>query len=147
MPFKDPEKQRESQRRSRKRHAKKVRQYNKYWALANPDKIKANQKRYRLRHPIRTMLAKAKQRAKQSGLDYDLEESKLSIPKTCPWLGIPITLEGPKDNSPALDRVDNTRGYTQDNVEIISWKANRLKSDASLDELIALGRRARRLKK
>lgn len=40
-----------------------------------------------------------------------------------------------EDGSPSLDRVDNTRGYVPGNVLVISWKANQIKSNATLAEL------------
>lgn len=40
-----------------------------------------------------------------------------------------------KENSPSIDRLDNTKGYVKGNINIISWRANRIKSDATLDEL------------
>jgi hypothetical protein len=38
-------------------------------------------------------------------------------------------------NSPSLDRIDPERGYVKGNVWIISHKANRIKSDATHEEL------------
>lgn len=53
-----------------------------------------------------------------------------------------ITLQfnsvGFRDNSPSIDRIDSTKGYTRDNIQIISWKANSIKRNASLEELILL---------
>jgi hypothetical protein len=39
------------------------------------------------------------------------------------------------DRSPSLDRVDNSKGYTKDNVWVISQLANKMKNNASLDQL------------
>ncbi len=44
--------------------------------------------------------------------------------------------QGP--SSPTIDRIDNTRGYTKDNVLVVSHRANSIKSDATLDELEAI---------
>jgi hypothetical protein len=38
-------------------------------------------------------------------------------------------------NSPSLDRIDNTKGYVPGNVWVISWRANDLKRNATLEEL------------
>jgi hypothetical protein len=38
--------------------------------------------------------------------------------------------------SPSLDRIDNNKGYIKGNVEVISWKANIMKSNASPEELV-----------
>lgn len=75
--------------------------------------------------------------AKKRNLEFTLEEKDIVIPSVCPVLGIPLFLVGGKrtDNSPSVDRVDSTRGYTKDNVRIISWRANKLKQDASLEEV------------
>lgn len=45
-----------------------------------------------------------------------------------------------RHRSPSLDRLDNTKGYTIDNVRVICWRCNDLKSDASLAELVAVVR-------
>ena len=58
----------------------------------------------------------------------------------CPVLGIDLK---PSDRyywdaSPSLDRIDSARGYTPDNIWVISARANRIKSDATLGELKSL---------
>jgi hypothetical protein len=83
------------------------------------------------------MLKYAKYRAKLKKLDFDLTPKDIVIPKTCPVLGIPIYPYS-LSNSPSLDRIDNTKGYTKDNVVIVSFKANRMKGAATLDELSRL---------
>jgi hypothetical protein len=42
---------------------------------------------------------------------------------------------GFRETSPSIDRIDSTKGYTPDNIQIISWKANRVKGYATLQEL------------
>lgn len=86
------------------------------------------------------MLANIKVRAKKFGIECDLQSGDIIIPDVCPVLGISIILDQPgmSDNSPSVDRVDNSKGYTKNNIRVISMRANRLKSDASLAELRAL---------
>lgn len=81
-----------------------------------------------------------KKRAKLKGFDFNLElEDIPQIPKFCPILGIPIVInEGshqPTDNSPSVDRIDSKKGYIKGNVRIISNRANRIKADATIEEL------------
>lgn len=81
-----------------------------------------------------------KKRAKLKGFEFDLELSDIpQIPKVCPVLGIPIIsndgISAPTDNSPSVDRIDSTKGYIKGNIRIISNRANRIKSDATIDEL------------
>jgi hypothetical protein len=47
--------------------------------------------------------------------------------------------------SPTLDRIDNSKGYIVGNVWVISMRANRLKSDATVDELMMLATNLREL--
>lgn len=82
------------------------------------------------------MLSGAKQRAKAKGLAFDLTIEDIIIPVYCPILGMPLyTSELDSDCSPSIDRIDNSGGYTKDNIQIISTRANRIKSDSSIDEL------------
>lgn len=89
---------------------------------------------------VERMWSRIKSRAKRDGIVFDLtpgDISNLTIPITCPVLGIPLRQERGRqtDNSISIDRIDSTQGYTPDNVVIVSWKVNRLKSNASLEEM------------
>jgi len=86
--------------------------------------------------PEHTLWAGAKQRAKVRGLLFDLKVTDICIPSRCPKLGIPIFPSKRRfaPNSPSIDRKDSSRGYTKDNIQIISWKANRLKSDGTKED-------------
>jgi len=63
----------------------------------------------------------------------------ITIPSTCPILGIPIEWKQGNGkasiaNSPSLDRLDSTKGYTPDNVRVISYRANVIKNDGTAAE-------------
>ena len=81
----------------------------------------------------------AKKRAKLKGLDFDIEVEDIpEIPNYCPVLGIEIksnTTNAPLDSSPSIDRIDSSKGYIKGNIRIISNRANRIKSDATIEEL------------
>jgi hypothetical protein len=79
----------------------------------------------------------AKQRAKKKGLQFTLTLEDICIPEKCPVLGIPLEVGVKKrcDNSPSLDKKDPSGGYTPENVWVISWRANRIKCDGTLEEL------------
>ena len=98
---------------------------------------------YRASNIGKSLLIHAKYRGKARGHEVTIEESDIDIPIICPILGIPIFVEGkinvragPSDNSPSLDRIDNTKGYIKGNVQVISHKANTMKGNASPQELI-----------
>jgi hypothetical protein len=110
--------------------------------------IKNIKKQYRKtkKHDIdgicRSMLRGAKKRSYKKNLpqpDFDWKFLKEIYPKDnkCPILDLELK---PSDsiispNSPTLDRIDPSRPYTKDNVVIICNRANRLKSNASFEEL------------
>lgn len=83
------------------------------------------------------MLYRAKKRARNKNIEFDLTIDDIFIPDLCPILGVPIVkvITGKKEYSPSLDRIDRKRGYVKNNIMIISNRANRLKSDATLEEL------------
>jgi hypothetical protein len=83
------------------------------------------------------MIDNSKQRAKKSGIFFDLSVEDIEIPDTCPALGIELFTCERRNwvNSPSIDRIDNSKGYTKDNIIVVSRRANILKKDATLQEL------------
>jgi hypothetical protein len=93
---------------------------------------------------IRTKLIyAANKRSKARGLEMSLTVDDLKIPVNCPVLGVPLKSQrntGCKtyrgfEHAPSIDRINNSKGYTTDNIRIISARANHLKSDATLEEI------------
>ena len=78
----------------------------------------------------------AKFRAKRSNITFKLTLEDIKIPEFCPVFGIrlehAIGIRG--DNSPSLDRFNANDGYIPGNIRVISWKANRLKSNMTVDD-------------
>ncbi len=85
------------------------------------------------------MWENAKRRAAKSGVPFTLSVADMpEIPERCPVLGIAIVanqVAGPLDSSPSLDRIVPALGYVPGNVRVISNRANRIRSDATADEL------------
>lgn len=110
------------------------------WKKRNPDKIAAWNLADRLAHPEKYHWKASRLRAKKLGLEFSIEVSDIVIPKVCPVYQIPLFSNGgPRtDNSPSVDRIDNTKGYVKGNVWVISWKANDAKGRFSLAELKTL---------
>lgn len=89
---------------------------------------------------IKTLYNRLKASAKKRGIPFTLTLSNLhnlTWPISCPILGIGLKFNKGKaeDNSYSIDRVDNTKGYSIDNIIVISLKANKLKNIASATEL------------
>ena len=90
------------------------------------------------KHYIKQILHRTKRRAEYKGLEFSLIEEDIIIPNKCILLEIPLII-GTKDNyenSPSIDRIDNSKGYTKENIQIISKKANSMKNSASYEELM-----------
>lgn len=85
---------------------------------------------------LRTTIGSIKRRCRLKNIEFNLKAEDFVVPKVCPILGIPLKW-GHKitNNTPSVDRIDPTKGYTKDNVKIISMRANRLKNNATLEEL------------
>lgn len=89
---------------------------------------------------IKQLWSQLRASAKRRGIPFDLTTTDLDeigIPITCPVLGIPIYFHKgkAKPDSISFDRIDSTKGYTKDNVIIISLRANQLKSNGSIEEI------------
>lgn len=130
-----------------------MRARNNEWHRRNPEKWQERNRvatnEMRRRDTRRALLVSIKARAKEEGREFALCIEDIKIPPHCPVLGIPLQsglgfargmgLES-RDQAPSVDRIDNTRGYTPDNIVVVSYRANRIKSDASIGELMAIAR-------
>ena len=94
------------------------------------------------------LLKKSRERAKKSGLEHSLTLEDLKIPTHCPYLGIELTCKlgsGQLKTNASVDRIDSSKGYVKDNVQIVSRQANTMKNDATLEELITSSKNVLRL--
>ena len=123
------------------KNKEKVLARNKEWKEANREKFRemqaksyhrtksdpTNTKKYLLKH--------AKARAVQKQIDFTLVESDIVLPDVCPILGLPFD-RGTRKYGYSLDRKDPNKGYTKDNVWVISQIANAMKWDSTHEERI-----------
>ena len=109
-------------------------------ARMDPSDLAKRKNRSYSRNVHKSLWKGAKVRAKKHGLAFDLRIEDIVIPEVCPVLGIKIEVATGswKHNSPSLDRFHQSEGYTKGNVWVISWRANCLKRDATLEELEVL---------
>ena len=80
-----------------------------------------------------------KKRASQKNVPFDLDLEDIKFPQYCPILGIELSrnedYQGPAKNSPSVDRIDPSKGYVKDNIQIVSHLANAMKQNATPEEL------------
>jgi len=96
--------------------------------------------------PRQKMVYAARNRARIAGLECTITKDDIEIPETCPVLGIPLfarigagrSNRDQVENSPSLDRIDNSKGYVPGNIAVISMRANMIKNNATLAELKAI---------
>jgi hypothetical protein len=128
---------------NKKKHAAYHAEYreknkDKILAYNRSDRGKAKRRRHRFsaKGKITAMLVSARERARDRGIDFDLTAADIVIPTHCPVLGIPVTFPSrSRDHAISLDRVDLGKGYIKGNIVVVSMRANRFKSDATIEEL------------
>ena len=88
-------------------------------------------------NPTLWMVQAARRRAKAQGLAFDITTADIVIPAVCPLLETPIIVgRGVQTmQSPSLDRIIPSLGYVCGNVWVISYRANMMKHNGTLEEL------------
>lgn len=109
-----------------------------------PERHLESNRRYAANHQERVLVTKARARAKEKGVPFNLKFTDITIPDLCPYLGIPLEKatgsNTAQPNSPSIDRVVPEKGYTVGNVEVISHLANTMKSNATKEQLVAFAK-------
>lgn len=121
---------------NKKYHAANKQRYEDRY-IKNREHILETKRKYRINNYEQLLLTDAKKRANQKSLPFNIDLSDIVIPSMCPILNIPLIISKvkPSANSPSVDRIIPEKGYTKGNVQIISRKANTMKSNATPGEL------------
>lgn len=120
-----------------------IKEQMKQYRQNNAEEIKEKNKQYYQNNLQKMMLRKAKTRAKQKNVPFNINEQDLVIPSICPVLGIPLEAGIGKrtiqPNSPTLDRIIPDKGYVKGNIIVVSSIANIIKNNATPEQIIAVG--------
>ena len=83
------------------------------------------------------MFISARNRSKKDNVPFSIDVLDIIIPEYCPVLGIKLDRDGGKcnDSTPSLDKLIPSLGYTKDNISVISWRANWIKQNSTLEEV------------
>lgn len=85
------------------------------------------------------ILNRLKNRAIRDGEAYDLTVDSVYWPTHCPVFGYELSYEvADKDRSVSFDKHDPKKGYTRENVVVMSLRANRAKWNLNVDEVKVL---------
>lgn len=99
-------------------------------------------------YTLRSMYSNAKNNAKRRSISWEITLNEFieltKVTTHCSVLGYELVYQsysgkGTGQTNPrkaSLDRIDSSKGYTLDNVRIVSWKYNCLKMCMSDDELL-----------
>lgn len=115
-------------------HRQKYQKNKEKYTKQTRDFYKDNREKY--------LLNKSRERAKKDSLEHTISLSDIVIPEYCPVLGIKLTTDlgmGQLETNASLDRIDSSKGYVPGNVQVISRKANTMKSNATYKELKKFG--------
>ena len=121
----------------KERARKYSREKNRELTSRNPQYFSNNARNNRRSNPKQTLFKRAKDRAAKKGFVFTITLNDVpDIPDVCPVFGFKLEF-GSRENrfsSPSLDRIDNTKGYVPGNLQVISYRANQLKSNGTLEE-------------
>ena len=144
----------EYQKRYREKNKEKVSKWATDWYAKNKEKVKLKNLEYNLKYPgkiaqrrrewadknvEKRMFKNVKSRATREAVLFNIQLSDIVVPSKCPILNIEFKHDNrgnAKYNSPSLDRIDNSKGYIKGNVQVISYRANTMKGDATPEELL-----------
>ncbi len=82
---------------------------------------------------------RAKDNAKRSKREFNISVEDITIPEYCPYLNIKLSTQTEDRGLPnyfSIDRIDSSKGYIKENIQVISFFANTIKNNATIEELI-----------
>lgn len=104
--------------------------------------------KWRVENQQEALWKSAKNNAVNKGREFSIIPTDIVIPEVCPYLGTPITNiqgQGRVWTNASLDRKDSSKGYTKDNIQVISILANCMKQHATEEQLLAFAQGVERI--
>jgi hypothetical protein len=85
------------------------------------------------------------QAARERNINFSLSFAKfkkLMSTKKCYYTGIAFDMTNNQgDNYRSIDRLDNSRGYTDNNTVVCTRRINRAKGDARIEEILSMAKK------
>ena len=109
---------------------------------ANIERSKAYFKAYLQQdsNRLKLLVQGIKKRAVRKGLEFDITEEDIIGHTVCPVFGVDLVFatgsRGGTSYSLSVDRIDSNRGYTKDNIQVMSRLANVMKNNATPEQLL-----------
>jgi rubredoxin len=107
------------------------------WMKTSSAKAWVNDWENKYRKTIEGRIRSWKAAAKQRGFAWEIDIYFLkSLPMTCHYSGVDLTMERKLPNTFSIDRIDSSKGYTKDNVVPCAYIVNIMKNHFEADEFI-----------
>ena len=97
--------------------------------------------------PRKRLYTSTKMNAHLNGREHTIQYTDITLPSHCIYLGVELCYSIPSDrngekpfNLASLDRIDSSKGYIPGNVQVISFLANRMKQNATVEQLLAFAK-------
>ncbi len=88
-------------------------------------------------YPVASLkFSRKRENAKKRNIEFTITMEDIEWPVLCPVLDIELDYDssGRSENSVSFDRINPNKGYIPGNVQIVSWRANRIKNDGTAEE-------------
>jgi hypothetical protein len=135
--------QRETWRERTPEQIEYTKDYKKKWAAKNREILKLKRQEKYEANPEKYRLSTLRNRCNKRGIPFNLDEKDIIAPEFCPVLGIKLrtnykigaTDGGITSNSPTVDRIIPELGYVKGNIIVVSHLANRIRNNATPQQI------------
>lgn len=122
-----------------KRNKQKMLATSKKWQSQNKERFRETMSRWQEANPEYLLWHTARTTAKRKGIEFAITREDIVVPETCPYLGCKLTTTkglGRVWTNASIDRIDSNEGYVPGNIQVISDLANRMKQNATVEQLL-----------
>lgn len=81
-------------------------------------------------------LCALRRKSLNKGIKFNLTLEDIVIPEYCPVLGVLLNFDCTSPNCATMDKIVPSKGYVKGNVIVVSKRANQIKSDATVAEIM-----------
>lgn len=116
----------------------KATQFEKYY-----DSVTKGAKKFLSNNQNIRLFNSCKGNATKRGIEFSLTLDDFVFPEKCIYLDVPLTNvtgQGRVKHNVSVDRIDSSKGYVKGNVQFISDLANRMKQNATEEELVTFAK-------
>ncbi|MDE2097098.1 MAG: hypothetical protein KGL39_07620 [Patescibacteria group bacterium] len=138
----DPDRQRAQNRAAYLRHREERIAQTHVARSLHPEWRQTERTNLKARRPWHQSLLNARNRAAKKGYEFDLTREWAAATWTgfCAVSGLPFVFGKQRrfPFSPSIDRIDSSRGYTQDNCRFVLFAVNSLKGNGTDEEMVKI---------